>query len=196
MYKVYGVVPTRTLRVLWTLEELNQPYELIECKPQSDIIRAINPTGKLPAMQDGDATITDSVAIMTYLADKHGQLSFPFGSIERAQLNAMLMLLLDEFDAVLWAAARHSFALPEEHRVPEVKKSLQWEFARNLAKLEKRMTGPYLVGDKMTIADILFTHCLNWAYSAKFPVEGQKVLDYAKSMRNRDAFKRAVANAN
>ena len=73
MYKVYGTLNTRTLRVLWTLEELGQPYELIECKPQSDVIRAVNPTGKVPALQDGDDTITDSVAIMTYLADKHGQ---------------------------------------------------------------------------------------------------------------------------
>jgi glutathione S-transferase len=195
MYKVYGVVPTRTLRILWTLEELGQPYELIECKPQSDIARGLNPTGKVPILQDGDDVITDSVAIMMYLADKHGELTYPFGSVERAQLNAMLMFLLDEFDAVLWAAARHSFVLPKEHRVPEVKESLYWEFSRNLTNLEKRMTGPYLVGDKMTLADILFTHCLNWAYAAKFPVESQKVLDYAKTMRNRDAFKRAVAQA-
>lgn len=194
MYKVYGLVPTRTLRVLWTLEELGQPYELIEARPQSEAIRAVNPSGKVPALQDGDDVITDSVAIMTYLADKHGQLTYPFGSIERAHMNAMMCLLQDELDAVLWAAARHSFALPEEHRVPEVKKSLRWEFARNLARLERRITGPYLVGDQMTIADILFTHCLNWAYSSKFPIESQVVLDYSKSMRNRDAFKRAMAN--
>jgi glutathione S-transferase len=196
MYKVYGLVPTRALRVLWTLEELGQPYELIKAKPQSDAIRAVNPSGKVPALQDGDDIITDSVAIMTYLSDKHGQLTYPFGSIQRAQMNSMLCLLQDEFDAVLWTAARHSFALPEEHRVPEVKKSLQWEFARNLERLEKRIDGPYLVGDQMTIADILFTHCLNWAQSAKFPVENQVVLDYAKTMRDRDAYKRALANAN
>ncbi|MBL4768705.1 MAG: glutathione S-transferase family protein [Rhodobacteraceae bacterium] len=195
MYKVYGLVPTRSLRVLWALEEMGQPYELIKSKPQGDAILAVNPTGKVPALQDGDDIITDSVAIMTHLADKHGQLTYPFGSIERAHLNSMLCLLQDELDAVLWTAARHSFVLPEEHRVPQVKKSLQWEFARNLEQLEKHITGPYLVGDQMTIADILFTHCLNWAYSAKFPVESQRVRDYAKSMRNRDAFKRAVANA-
>lgn len=195
MYKVYGLVPTRALRVLWTLEELGQSYDLIEARPQSDAILAVNPAGKVPALQDGDDIITDSVAIMTHLADKHGQLTYPFGSIERAHLNSMLCLLSDEFDAVLWAAARHSFVLPEEHRVPEVRESLRWEFARNLAKLEKRMTGPYLVGNQMTIADILFTHCLNWAQSSKFPIESQRVLDYAKSMRDRDAYKRALANA-
>lgn len=194
MYKVYGLVPTRAYRVLWTLEELGQPYELIEAGPQSDAICAVNPSGKVPAMQDGDTTITDSVAIMMYLADKHEQLTYPIGSPERAQLDSMLMLILDEFDAILWTAARHSFALPEEHRVPAIKASLHWEFARNLDRLEKRITGPFLVGNKMTLADILFTHCLNWAQSAKFPIENQAILDYAKTMRGRDAYKRVLAN--
>jgi glutathione S-transferase len=52
-----------------------------------------------------------------------------------------------------------------------------------------------LMGDTMTIADIVLTHCLNWAYGAKFPVENEKMLAYAKTMRGRDAFKRAQANA-
>lgn len=194
MYKVYGLVATRAFRVLWMLEEIGQPYELIEARPQSDAIRAVNPSGKVPAMVVGDDTITDSVAIMMYLAETHGQLTYPAGSIERAQLTAMVMLLVDELDAVLWTAARHSFALPKEHRVPEVRDSLEWEFNRNLARLEDRITGPYLVGDTMTIADILFTHCLNWAHASKFQIESQKVKDYVKTMRNRDAYKRAQTN--
>lgn len=194
MYKVYGLVATRAFRVLWTLEELGQPYELIKAGPQSDAIRSVNPSGKVPAMMDGDTVITDSVAIMMYLSEKHGQLTFPAGSIECAQLNSMMMLILDEFDAILWAAARHSFVLPEEQRVPDVKASLNWEFSRNLTRMEKHITGPFLVGDKMTIADILFTHCLNWAQSAKFPIESQIVKDYVKTMRNRDAYKRVQTN--
>lgn len=194
MYKVYGSVPTRTLRILWMLEELGQPYELINANPQSDTILAINPTGKVPVLQDGDGYITDSVAGMMHLADKHDQLTFPVASIERAQMNAMVMWLVDNLDAVLWAAARHSFALPKERRVPEVKDSLRWEFSRNLEKLEKQMSGPFLIGDKMTIADILCTQCLGWAKSAKFPIESQVLQDYSKSMRGRDAYKRAIAN--
>lgn len=193
MYKVYGITVTRTFRVLWMLEELGEPYEFIVAPPRSDTIMALNPSGKIPAFQDGDDTITDSSAIMTYLADKHGKLTFPAGSIERARQDALTFMLLDELDAVLWTAARHSFALPEDKRVPEVKPSLQWEFEQNLDRLAARFEGPFLMGETMTIADFIATHCLNWALSAKFPVENETMSAYAKSMRARDAFQRARA---
>lgn len=193
MYKVIGKVQTRTLRVLWMLEEIGQPYELIPAYPRSDEVMALNPSGKVPVLVDGDATLLDSTAIITYLADKHGQLTYPAGTIERAQQDALTHAILDELDAVLWTAARHSFSLPEDKRVPEVKPSLKWEFANNLNRLADRLEGPFLMGDKMTIADIICAHCLNWAFGAKFPVENQKMLDYGKAMRARDAFGRAQA---
>jgi glutathione S-transferase len=177
------------------LEEIDQPFELIPVAPHSAEIKALNPSGKVPVLMDGDNCLLDSTAIVTYLADKHGKLTFPAGTIERAKQDALTHAVLDELDAVLWTAARHSFALPEDKRVPEVKASLKWEFGRNLAQLADRFEGPFLMGDTMTIADIICTHCLNWAVGAKFPVESEKMLAYAKSMRARDAFKRARAYA-
>ena len=125
MYTVYGTPMTRSFRVLWALEEMGQPYELVKVPPQSPEVRALNFTGKVPVMTDGDAVIPDSVAIMTYLADKHGQLTAPAGTVERARQDAMTQMLVDDIDGVLWAAARHSFILPEEKRVPAVKDSLR-----------------------------------------------------------------------
>ena len=132
MYTVIGKVNTRTFRVLWTLEELGQPYERLDAGPRSDDALAHNPLGKIPALKDGDAVLTDSVAIMTYLADKHGSLTAPAGTVARAHQDAMTLWLIDEFDAVLWAAAKHSFVLPEDQRVPQVKESLKAEFARSV----------------------------------------------------------------
>ena len=51
--------------------------------------------------------------------------------------------------------------------------------------------GPFLMGETMTIADIVLTHCLGWAISAKFPVEEPRLRDYAEAMRARPAYKRA-----
>ena len=192
MYTVYGTPLTRSFRVLWALEEMGQPYELVKVPPQSPEVRALNFTGKVPVMTDGDAVIPDSVAIMTYLADKHGQLTAPAGTPERARQDAMTQMLVDDIDGVLWAAARHSFILPEDKRVPAVKDSLRWEFARNTKRLGKQIQGPFLMGDKMTIADILCVHCLNWARTAKFEVESDELLAYAKSLRSREAFQRVV----
>lgn len=194
MYKVYGKIQTRSFRVLWMLEEINQPYELIKSLPRSPEVVALNQTGKVPVMVDGDATITDSTAILTYLADKHGKLTFPAGTVDRAHQDALTHAILDELDAVLWTAARHSFSLPEDRRVPDVKPSLKWEFANNLDRLADRLKGPFLMGDQMTIADIICTHCLNWAFGAKFPLENEKMRAYGDAMRARDAYLRVQTN--
>ena len=191
MYKVFGTVNSRAFRVLWALEEIGAPYEFIPAGPRSDTVLALNPSGKVPVLQDGDDVLTDSTAIITYLADKHGKLTYPAGTIERAHQDALTHALLDELDSTLWIATRHGFILPEDRRVPEIRPSLEWEFAQSAVRLADRFKGPYLQGDKMTIADIVGTHCLNWAIGAKFPLESETLLAYAKSMRARDAFKRA-----
>ncbi len=193
MYQVVGGVQSRAFRVMWTLEELGQNYDHIECKPHSPEAMAANPSGKIPALRVDDDVLTDSTAIITYLADKHGALTHPAGTIARARQDGLLHMILDEIDAILWTAARHTFVLPEERRLPEIKESLRWEFERNAKRLADRIEGPFLMGDTMTIADIVAAHCLNWAYSAKFPLDDERLLAYSKAMRGRDAFKRAAS---
>jgi glutathione S-transferase len=193
MYQVIGGTQSRAFRVMWALEELGQDYEHVECKPHSPEALAANPSGKIPALRVGSDVLTDSTAIITYLADKHGALTHPAGTIARARQDGMTHMVLDELDAVLWTATRHSFTLPEERRVPDVKASLKWEFARNAGRLADCLgDGPFLMGDTMTVADIVATHCLNWAYSAKFLIEDERLLSYGKAMRGRAAFKRAA----
>lgn len=195
MYEVFGAVASRAFRVLWALEEMGLEYKLTHAKPHDPALLAIYPAGKIPVIRVGDDFISDSTAIMTYLADKHGQLIAPAGTLERAQQDSIIHCILDELDAVLWTAARHSFVLPKESRVPEVKPSLKSEFDRNLDRLAKRITTPFAAGDSFSIADILLTHCLNWAFSAKFEYTNAQMKAYAKEMRNRDAFKRVMALA-
>ena len=192
MYKVIGFPLTRTFRVLWALEELGQAYELSPAKPQSDEARAANPSGKIPVLIEAGGSITDSMAIITYLADKHGALTAPAGTLARAKQDSITNMINDEMDAILWAAARHTFVLPEEHRVPEVKTSLRGEFSNSIKRVESRLTGEFIAGDQFTIADILLTHCLNWARGANFDVESEALLDYGKRMRARPAFQRVA----
>lgn len=193
MYTVIGTPMSRSFRVLWTLEELGQAYELNPALPQSPDILQVNASGKVPALLEGEEVLTDSTAIITYLADKHGGLTAKAGTLARAHQDAMTQRFLDELDAVLWTAARHSFALPKDQRVPEVKPSLKWEFNRNLDRIEMLIKAPYVMGEEFTLADIVLTHCLNWAYGAKFPVENQAVLEYGKAMRSRPAHQRVAA---
>lgn len=193
MYEVIGNNRNRTFRVIWMLEEIGVPYYHLPCAAGSEEARSISPTGKLPAMRIDGEVIADSGAILTFLADKHGKLTAPAGTVERAQQDAMTYRVLDEMDALLWTAARHSFILPEDRRVPEVKDSLKWEFDRNLSRIADAMEGPFLMGDEMTVSDIFMTHCLGWAITAKFPIERQEVRDYFDRMKVRPAYVKARA---
>jgi glutathione S-transferase len=194
-YQVIGSVKTRALRVLWTLEELGAAYEHVPALPRSEEVTRFSPAGKIPVLVSDGVPITDSVAIMTYLADRHGALTFAPGTIERARQDGLTHFILDEFDSVLWMAAKHSFILPEAQRVPEIKDSLKWEFERAQKNLIPRMAedGPFLMGEELTIADILLAHCGGWAISAKFPIVEERFRKFVSMMRDRPAFARAMA---
>jgi glutathione S-transferase len=131
---------------------------------------------------------------MTFLGDRHGKLTHAAGTIHRARQDSLTQAIVDEFDAALWAAARHSFVLPEDKRVPAVKDSLRWEFERSQEQFVPRMAedGPFLMGEEMTIPDILLAHCMGWAVAAKFPVT-EPLKEHARRMRDRPAFARASA---
>ena len=193
MYKAIGHVRSRAFRVLWMLEELGEEYEYINFKPASSEMVAVNPSGKAPALDVDGTVITDSAAIMCYLADKHGKFTAPSGTIDRAQQDSLMHQINDELDAVLWTAARHTFVLPEERRQPLVKESLRWEFTRNCERIAERQQGEFMMGDQLTVPDLLLTHCLNWGYAAKFICENKSLLDLAKRLRARPAHKRAYA---
>ena len=193
MYTIVGSNKTRSARVLWLLEELGQPYTHLPAGPQSDLAFAHNPAGKVPVLIEGDSAITDSTAILTYLADKNGTFTAPAGSLARARQDSMTQFLLDELDACLWTAARHSFVLPEAMRLPAIKDSLKWEYARSLQRLADRMAGPFLMGDEMTVPDIIATHCLGWGVAARFGAPEGALAEYLARMRARPAFQRVFA---
>lgn len=135
-----------------------------------------------------------STAIIQYLADKHGKLTHPAGTLDRARQDSLTQFLLDEFDAALWMAARHSFVLPEALRHAAIKNTLRWEFERSQKTLVHRMgEGPFLMGETMTVPDIILTHCGTWALAAKFPIVEHRLTDYLDRMRQRPAYRRAMA---
>ena len=76
MATLYHVPTSRSLRVLWTLEEIGATVEVkslgVRPRLQEPEYLAINPAGTLPALIDGDRAIYESLAICEYLAARHG----------------------------------------------------------------------------------------------------------------------------
>ncbi|KGJ05667.1 glutathione S-transferase [Paracoccus halophilus] len=194
MYQVIGTGKSRAMRVLWMLEELGQPYEHIAVNPHSEGVTPFNPAGKVPVLIADGTPITDSTAILTFLADRHGQLTHPAGTLDRARQDSLTQFVLDEFDAALWLAARHSFVLPEEMRLAAIKNTLRWEFERSQHTLVQRMAEDgFLMGERMTVPDIILAHCLTWALTARFPITEHRLTGYLEMMRQRDPYRRALA---
>ncbi len=194
MYRLIGSPKSRAFRVLWMLEELGVDYEIDPASPRSDEVRAVNPSGKVPVLTDGEAVIIDSTAICQYLADKHGKLTYPVGTLERAQQDSWLHLILDEVDATLWFHARNSFILPEELRSETAKDACKHEFDRAMTHIEQRLGGKaYAMGDDFTLPDLLFGHCAGWAANGPgWAMPAGTVADYAERVRARPACQRSL----
>ena len=194
VYQVIGTARSRARRVLWMLEELGLSYEHVAENPRSPDVLALNPAGKIPILIVDGTPITDSTAILTYLSDHHGALTHPAGTLARARQDSLTQFLLDEFDAALWLAARHSFVLPEEFRIAAIKNSLRWEFERSQKVLAHRMSDSgFIMGVKMTVPDIILADCLGWALVAKFPIVEHRLTVFLDMMRARPAYQRAFA---
>lgn len=194
MYRVIGTLGTRALRVVWALEELGLPYRLEEAAPASAEARAYNPSGKVPVLIAEGVALTDSVAIVQFLADRHGGLTWPAGSLERGRQDGFTQFAVDEVDGPLWTAAKHSFALPEALRVPAVKATARAEFARAMATLAKRLGGNvFVTGDRFTVPDLILGHCAGWAVAARFALPEGPVGAYLERVRARPALRRAMA---
>ena len=192
MYKVIGTSRNRTMRVYWALEEMGLDYEMVLIPPRSEEVRAFNPSGKVPCLLvDGEAII-DSVAIIQFLADKHGKMTFPAGTIKRAQQDSFTQFCVDEIEGALWTAAKNSFIHPEERRVPAIKPTAKYEFANAMKTLETRLgDNEFVMGDTFTIPDLLLGHCANWAMGAKFDLPEGPVGEYLKRITSRSAYQRA-----
>jgi glutathione S-transferase len=194
MYKVIGSPKTRAFRVMWMLHELGEPFELDPLPPRDPKLAAINPSLKVPVLQDGGDYVIDSVAICQYLADKHGRLTFAAGTIDRAHQDSFTQFAIDDVESTLWTVAKHTFALPAEYRVPDVKRACRFDFDRAMAALSARLGDrAYVMGDQFTVPDVLLGHCLGWAKSIGWPVPEGSVGAYAERVRTRPAFVKATA---
>lgn len=71
---LYRDLASRAISTLWMLEELGMPYrsEILDRKqPRTPAFLAINPTGLVPTLTDGEVVVTEGPAICLYLADRY-----------------------------------------------------------------------------------------------------------------------------
>ncbi|HEY5071603.1 MAG TPA: glutathione S-transferase family protein [Caulobacteraceae bacterium] len=198
MIVVHHLNNSRSQRILWLLEELGTPYEIV--RYQRDAVtnlappelKAVHPLGKSPVITDGGRTLAESGAVADYLIRRYGggRLAPPAGSddhetylewLHYAEGSAMLPLMLLLYTTRLGEAAQ-----PLQGRIDS-------EIANHLGYVNQALEGrQFLLGEAFTGADVQmsFVGEVGRAFGrlAALPA----LNDWVDRLHARPAFKRAL----
>ncbi|MEM7077077.1 MAG: glutathione S-transferase family protein [Pseudomonadota bacterium] len=198
--KLYHCPDARSLRPLWTLEEMGLDYELVnmEFPPRATYpgYLDLNPLGTVPTFTDGDLTMTESSGICQYLVDKYGPSDiaiYPEDPNYGEYLN-----WLYRSDATLTfpqtLVLRYTRLEPEERRIPQVAEDYAIWYHSRLRSVEIALDGgnEFLVDERFTIADIAVAYALFLGISLGLDERYKpNTKRYLAAMMERDGFKRA-----
>jgi glutathione S-transferase len=153
----------------------------------------LNPRHKIPTLQHGALTLTESAAIIHYLAetiDPPDHLFVPADAGQRARVNEWCYFIMNELDGhALYLIRRHVGLKHIYGEAPEAVESARIYFREQIEPLTPRFEElpAYLFGQRLSVADMLLTTCLEWADSAGIAVP-QAVAAYRDRVAARPAY--------
>jgi glutathione S-transferase len=168
--KLYEFPPTRSIRVRWTLQEMQLDFESIVVNlPAREHHAAeflkLNPAAKIPVLVDGNLVLIESVAIVLYLADKYPEKGFTPASVaERGLMTQWLLFAATELEQPLWRIARHTRLYPAARRIAAEIPNARQDFQEMAKVLDAHLTDRrFVVGDSASVADFVVAYTLDWA---------------------------------
>ena len=198
MLTLHHLNNSRSQRILWLLEELGLPYDLVKYQRGSPVplappeLKQVHPLGKSPVITDQGHVIAESGAIVEYIIDTYGagRLKPKVGTpdywqyiewLHYAEGSAMLPLML-----ALYAGMLGEAAAPLRPRIDS-------ETANNLAYMDQALekTG-FFVGDDLTGADIQLLFVLEAASGGDAIRSYPHLVDFVDRMHARPAYLRAI----
>jgi glutathione S-transferase len=161
MLRIYGIARTRAYRALWMAKELGLDYEHVPVEIGSAGARtpeflAINPNGRLPAIEDDGLVLFESLAITLYLAKKHsyGRL-YPETLEGEAKAWQWSLWAVTEVDRGVNIWSLHAVRLPEAERDSAKRAEALAVLKAPFQVLDHALAAaPYLIGDDFTVADL------------------------------------------
>ncbi len=159
--RIYGVARTRAFRPLWMANELGLDYQHLPVEIGSAGARqagylAINPNGRLPAVDDGGFVLFESLAITLYLAKKHATGTLYPATLEgEAKAWQWTLWAVTEVDRGVNIWSLHAIRLPPEERDAAKRAEALAVLAAPFQVLDEAVSKqPYLLGDNFTVADL------------------------------------------
>jgi glutathione S-transferase len=186
----------RGLRVAWLCEEMGLPYAMKPVSfPTDSVYRSLNPLGTVPFLQDGDVSMTESIAMLFYVAQQYGPTDLLPSNGDSRHARVLQFTLFGE--ATL--ATPMSPLLAERFGAPTDQKrnwsvvGIESRLKRNLDHLSDQLGDrEFLVGDSLTLADIsVVTGLRIWMRGLGQDVP-PPLRRYCEQIGERPAYKRAL----
>lgn len=168
MLQLYGNPRSRAMRCLWMVEQMGEPYQLIEKSTRTEELQSaeylrLNPNARIPTLVDGDLILWESMAINLYLAHKYAG---PMQCVDAkvlglaAQWSFWAML---EMEALLLDLLQHRAVLPEFARDASYAERDELLLRRPLGILNDALNGRnHLAGGNFTVVDLNVASILVW----------------------------------
>ena len=199
MLKLYHAPRTRSQRVLWLLEELELPFELVTVPfktPSSDFFAQETPLGKIPTLEDGAVVLCESGAIVEYILERYGdnRLAPAIGAPERGRYLQWLHFAEGTaylpLGVLVWLTRYRDDA--EKHI--SLLEDLRHRAACGMAFIEEHFgEGPWLLGEQFSAADVMTGFTLTAARNLGVLDERYPALmDYFSRIEARPAYQRAM----
>src|SRR5579863_451979 len=193
MITVFG--EGRGFRVVWLLEEMGIPYrlrpvDLLAGVEEDTAFLAVNPAGFIPAIQDGEVTMVESIAIMEYLMARYGPTPLAPNPHDPSFPAYQQFLHLGEAGL----AASIYFVVGARNFAPETERN-NWSAGQALGVFESRLglvtrqlaRSPYVAGEAFTAADISISYAFLLARHGAGIALGEAEQAYLSRMSERDA---------
>lgn len=184
---------SRASSVVWMLEELGVPYtlkyvDLMAGEQKAPDFLALNPMGKLPVLVDGETVVTEAAAIGLYLADRYGYGTLA-PKVDDPDRGAYLRWSLFSPSVIEPGASAHGSKW--EYRAAQAGWGT-WEAMHDT--LEHAIgDGPWLLGDRFTMADVTFGGTIRWLLRFKMLEARPAITAYVDRLGERPADKAASA---
>jgi glutathione S-transferase len=184
----------RPIRVAWALEEAGAEYDIVVITPEEGKSRehlARQPLGRVPAMVDDEGPLFESTALCLHIGERcpESGLLAPDGSHERALIQQWSIYAMTEIEPPAVEAIR------TRETDPERSAKAAERAAKAVAPVERALSGEsgYLVGERLTIADIVVGSVLRLIAKYEVIEPSPVIAEYLSSLGARPAYGRASA---
>jgi glutathione S-transferase len=200
---LYYASPSRAIRPRWILEEIGAPYDLVRLDLAADEHKrpeylAINPTGTVPALVDGELKLFESAAICEYLADKFPDrgLAPRVGTPDRGLYYQWMHFSMTSLDIPVISIFHHTTLRPEAERIPAIAEESRTQLLAAIRVIDQPLSRKeYILGETFSAADVMIGSSLIWAGTMQLiPSDCEASHSYVRRLAGRPAFQRASAD--